>query len=62
MDGVIVVEIDRVSLDDLLTNNEGSDSAWKESLDDAMVSIQNLIHEILNPEISFLENVKNYNY
>lgn len=32
------------------------------SLDDAMVSIQNLIHEILNPEISFLENVKNYNY
>jgi hypothetical protein len=31
------VEIDRVSLDDLLTSNESSDSAWKESLDDAMV-------------------------
>jgi len=28
------------------------------NLDDAMVSIQNLILEILNPEISFLENVK----
>ena len=31
------VEIDRVSLDDLLTSNEGSDYAWKESLDDATV-------------------------
>jgi hypothetical protein len=31
------------------------------NLDDAMVSIQNLILEILNPEISFLENVKTYN-
>ncbi|MCX8524744.1 PD-(D/E)XK nuclease family protein [Chryseobacterium formosus] len=30
------------------------------NLDDAMVSIQNLIHEILNPEISFLENVKTF--
>jgi len=31
------VEIDRVSLDDLLTSNEGSDCAWKKSLDDATV-------------------------
>ncbi|WP_144283744.1 PD-(D/E)XK nuclease family protein [Chryseobacterium echinoideorum] len=32
------------------------------NLDDAMVSIQNLILEILNPDISFLENIKNYNF
>lgn len=32
------------------------------NLDDAMKSVQNLILEILNPEISFIENVKTYSY
>ena len=32
------------------------------NLEDAMQSIQSLIMEILNPEISFIENVKSYNF
>ncbi len=31
-------------------------------LDDAMQSVQSLIREILNPEISFTENIKTYSY
>lgn len=32
------------------------------NLDDAMISVKNLILEILNPEISFVESVKNYTH
>lgn len=32
------------------------------NLDDAMKSVQSLIMEILNPEISFIENIKTYSY
>jgi len=32
------------------------------NLDDAMISIRNLILEILDPKISFTENVKTYSY
>ena len=32
------------------------------NLEDAMQSVQSLIMEILNPEISFIENVKSYNF
>nr|WP_314490496.1 PD-(D/E)XK nuclease family protein [uncultured Chryseobacterium sp.] len=32
------------------------------NLDDAMQSVQSLIMEILNPEISFIENIKTYSY
>lgn len=32
------------------------------TLDDAMQSIQSLIMEILNPEMSFIENIKTYSY
>lgn len=32
------------------------------NLDDAMKSVQNLILEILNPELNFIENVKTYSY
>lgn len=34
----------------------------KGNLDDAMISIQNLILEILNPEVSFTENIRSYNF